>query len=176
MLKDLPHLFSRSVLLFCVIVTVMTACENGIGSTAPGSCGLVTGAGVSEEEQIWNLIAAEGRFLVAQDPNGLMRLWAADGRITNQNNTPEDPSDDQTWNGTDAIRYRYVRNVFPSAPNYAQPSDLNIQLIGDQATITATTRIGQEISPAGDLWKVVKANDCWLIQELDFNRETLPTP
>lgn len=175
-MKGLSNSLSRSLVLLGVTVAVLTACQNLTVSTAPGSCGLTIDAGASEEEQIWGLIAAESKLLIAQDAAGLMRLWAEDGKITDLKNTPDDPSDDQTWIGTDTIRYRYMRNVFPSAPDVAQPSDLNIQLLGDRAVITATTRIGQEISPAGDRWKAVKVDDCWLLQELDYNRELLPVP
>ncbi len=175
-MKRLPNSLCRSVLLLGAVIAVLTGCQNRTGSAAPGSCGLMIEASASEEERIWSLIAAEASLLVAQDTNRLMRLWVEDGKITDQKNTPDDPSDDQTWNGTDAIRYRYVRNVFPSAPDSARPSDLDIRLLGDQAVITATTRIGQEISPAGDRWGVVKVNDCWLLQQLDFNREILLAP
>jgi hypothetical protein len=61
--------------------------------------------------------------------------------------------------------------VFPSAPGAALPRDLDIRISGDRATITSTTAIGQEVSPAGDRWEAVQVNDCWLLNRLEYNRE-----
>jgi hypothetical protein len=53
----------------------------------------------------------------------------------------------------------------------AQPADLVINVRGDEAVVTGTTRIGDEVSPAGDRWRLVKIEGCWVIQELIFNLE-----
>jgi len=100
-----------------------------------------------------------------------MRLWAPDGRIADAKHTPADSADDQTWEGADAIRHRYLRRVFPGNPAAAQPAGLAIALNGDQATVTGTTQIGNEVSPNGDRWQVVKVGGCWVIKELIFDLE-----
>lgn len=135
-----------------------------------GSCGLVPPT-ITDEEAIAAVLNAEGDYVVQQDIAALMRLWAQDGRIADAKHTPDNPEDDQTWQGADAIRHRYVRWVFPGAPAMAQPADLVIRVAGEKAVITSTTRIGDEVSPAGDRWQLVKIEGCWVIQELIFNLE-----
>ena len=37
--------------------------------------------------------------------------------------------------------------------------------------MTATTQIGDEVSPAGDLWTFVRTEDGWRIESLSYNLE-----
>ena len=83
--------------------------------------------------------------MVSQDIDRLMRLWSEDARISDAQHTPDDPSDDQTVLGQDAIRYRYTHFVFPSAPGSAQAENLDIHILGNQAEVTSTTHIGNVI-------------------------------
>ena len=136
-----------------------------------GSCGLGLPPTTTDQEAIAAILNAESSFVVGQDIDALMRLWTTSGRISDANHTPDNLEDDQTWQGVDAIRHRYVRWVFPGAPATAKPADLIITIEGDRAVVTGTTRIGDEISPAGDRWDIVRIDDCWVIQELVFNLE-----
>jgi hypothetical protein len=120
------------------------------------------------------VLAAEGELVVRQEIGALMALWAEESQIADAKYTADDTGDDQSWNGKDAIRNRYVRIVFPGAPASAQPADLEIALDGDQATVRATTQIGAEVSPAGDRWVLVKEDGCWTIQSLTYNLEAAP--
>jgi hypothetical protein len=133
-------------------------------------------ASASHEEAIKRVLNAEGEMVVKQEIESLMQLWAAGSQVVNAKNTPNDPSDDQFWLDKDAIRNRYVRTVFPGAPATAAPADLSITITemvtGTSAVVTATTQIGNEVSPAGDRWLLVQQNGCWLIQSLIFNLET----
>lgn len=138
--------------------------------TPGGSCSLALDTS-DPEATIQALINAEGEFVVSQDITRLMALWAEESHVTDAKNTPDDLSDDQSWLGKDAIRHRYVRTVFPGAPAATQPADLMITFEGDRATVRATTQIGEEISPAGDLWELVKEQECWLIAGLTYNLE-----
>ena len=113
-------------------------------------------------------------MVVNQDITGLMNLWTEDGQVVDAKNTPDDPGDNRNWDGRDAIRHRYVRTVFPGAPSSAQPTDLSIKFEANRAVVKATTQIGSEISPAGDLWTLVKIDGCWLIQRLTYNLEPMP--
>ena len=135
-----------------------------------GSCSLDL-ADDNDKPAITATLNAEGQRVVAQDINALMQLWAEDGRVVDANHTPDNPQDDQTWQGSDAIRNRYVRWVFPGAPTHVQPTDLVINITGDQATVISTTRIGDEVSPGGDRWLLSNHQGCWVIQELTFNLE-----
>jgi hypothetical protein len=120
------------------------------------------------------VLTAEGESVVSQDIDTLMRLWATDGQVSDAKNTPDNDADNQNWGGKDAIRHRYVRTVFPGAPASVRPSDLKIVIDNDQATVTATTHIGEEVSPAGDRWQLVRVDGCWLIQSLTYNLEPGP--
>ncbi len=159
-------------------LAALTACgsspQAGASPTARnGSCGLELPATAGDQEAITALLRAESTYVVQQDGEALLRLWAPDGRIVDAKHTPADPGDDQTWEGVDAIRHRYLRRVFPGNPSAAQPADLAIALNGDRATVTGTTRIGNEVSPNGDRWQVAKVEGCWVIKELVFDLEPL---
>jgi hypothetical protein len=136
-----------------------------------GSCTLNPGATMSDEQAIRTLLAAEGDLVVKQDIDRLMALWADGSFVADANNTPTNPDDDELWHNKDAIRHRYVRIVFPGAPTASKPADMIIAIDGDRAVITSTTHIGNEISPAGDQWKLVKIDGCWQIKSLTFNLE-----
>ena len=158
-----------------LVLAALTACspspQAGVSSAKIGSCGLGLPDTAGDQEAITALLRAESTYMVQQDSEALMRLWAPDGRIADAKHTPADPGDDQTWEGADAIRHRYLRRVFPGNPSAAQPADLAITLDGDQATVTGTTKIGNEVSPNGDRWQVVKIAGCWVIKELVFDLE-----
>lgn len=136
-----------------------------------GSCGLSLAASASDEEAIQAMLNAEGQYVVSQDIDALMQLWMDGATVVDAKNTPDDVSDDQSWRDKDAIRHRYVRTVFPGAPDVAEPVDLTIRTTGDSAVVQGTTHIGDETSPAGDRWTLIKANDCWLIENLTYNLE-----
>ncbi len=139
-----------------------------------GSCSLGVSSDAGNEEAIEAVLNAEGESVVRQDIDALMRLWAEDGKVSDAKNTPDDADDDQNWEGRDAIRHRYVRTVFPGAPDTAEHPDLEIAIDGDTATVTGTTQIGDEISPAGDRWELSRVDGCWVIQSLTYNLEASP--
>jgi hypothetical protein len=120
------------------------------------------------------LLAAEGEFVVAQNIDSLMRLWAENGRVVDAKNTPDNGDDDQVWDGKDAIRHRYVRTVFPGAPAVVDHGDESITIDGDQAQVQSTTTIGNEVAPAGDRWEMVRQGDCWYLASLTYNLEQAP--
>lgn len=171
-------------LLLCCSIVILSACGaaepvNTAASSTPaialGSCTLALasdGETVTDEGAIAAVLNAESEFVVRQEIEALMRLWASGAYIADAKNTPEDAEDDQRWLDRDAIRHRYVRTVFPGAPASASPKDLVFDISDDQATITATTQIGDEVSPAGDRWTLVKENGCWMITSLTYNLES----
>jgi hypothetical protein len=126
----------------------------------------------TDQQAIRAVLNAEGELVVKQDIDQLMALWADGAFVSDANNTSTNRDDDEFWRNKDAIRHRYVRIVFPGAPSVATPADLTIQTVDDHAVVTATTQIGSEISPAGDRWELVKADNCWLIKSLTFNLES----
>lgn len=160
------------VLLGLWLTMSCTTPSEQVSQPAIGSCTLQVAATASDEEAINAVLMAEGRLVVEQNIEGLMNLWRDGSEVVDAKNTPTDSADDQRWLDKDAIRNRYVRIVFPGAPTQVDPKDLQIQLDGDQAIITATTQIGHEVSPAGDRWVLIKQNQCWSIQSLTYNLET----
>lgn len=156
----------------CILLT--TSCvapAEPTPSALKGSCTLALPATASDEDAVRAMLTAEGDLVVAQNIDALMKLWGAGAKITDAKNTPDNPQDDQAWLDKDAIRHRYVRTVFPGAPAQAAPKDLQLEIVDNRAIVTATTQIGAEVSPAGDRWVLVKANNCWEIQSLTYNLE-----
>lgn len=175
-------------LLLCCSILLLSACGTSGAATstadstvAPtpavvlGSCTLLlstAGETVTDETAIAAVLNAESDFVVRQEIEALMQLWASGAYIADAKNTPDDPADDQRWLDRDAIQHRYVRTVFPGAPASASPKDLVYDISGDEATITATTQIGEEVSPAGDRWTLARENGCWVITSLTYNLES----
>jgi hypothetical protein len=124
-----------------------------------------------DEEAVTQLILAEGEGVVQQDIDRLMDIWADDGEIRDAKHTPDDESDDDKWTGKEAIRQRYANLVFPSAPMQAEATDLQVSVEDSKATVTATTNIGDETSPSGDIWDLEKRNGRWYIVGLTYNLE-----
>jgi ketosteroid isomerase-like protein len=159
---------SATVHLFCGAMLLLAGC--GAPPATAGSCGLALAAGHSDDDAIRAVIEAEGRLVVIQEIDALMALWDEDAFVANAKNTPN-TADDQFWRGQDAIRHRYVRTVFPGAPTAAAPPELAIHRDGARAIVTATTRIGSEVAPAGDRWVLIKRDGCWQIESLTYNLE-----
>ena len=111
--------------------------------------------------------------MVRQDMTLLAELWAEDATVTDAKHTPDIADDDAVWRGIDAILDRYVVLVFPGNPQFAEPVDIEIVVEGDRATARSTTQIGDEVSPAGDLWTFSRCGERWCIQSLTYNLEAL---
>lgn len=166
------------IVAFLLSLMIMTGCAIGgtpdpTATPAPraGSCTLDLGENVSDDAAIRAIIAAEGEFVVAQAISPLMQLWTEDSSIADAKYTPDEDADDQRWIGSDAIRHRYVRAVFPGAPTDVQPADLDIVIEDVRAVVRATTRIGDEVAPSGDRWELEKVNGCWYLKSLTYNLE-----
>ncbi len=159
------HFLAMALLL----ALLLAACREP-PSTA-GSCGLNLPAGSDDHAAIAAVINAEGQLVVAQEIDALMALWSESGYVADAKHTPEQIDDDRFWRGSDAIRHRYVRTVFPGAPAAVIPSDLIVQIDGARAEVSATTHIGDEVATAGDRWVLIKARGCWVIESLTYNLE-----
>jgi hypothetical protein len=180
---DTAYKTDRLILALLIIILAITNSCNAatgmpyISTSIPsdhtiklGSCSLNLPLN-TPEAAITALLKAESDYMIQQDINSLMRLWSSDGYIKDARHTPNNLTDDQIWQGTDAIRIRYLYHVFPGNPVYAEPTAISIMLTGNKAIITATTHINSEFSPNGDRWQLIKQDECWLIQGLDFNLE-----
>ncbi len=116
MLMQFSGPFSRCYAhLLLGLLLLLAACSSATPTpeptTAPlaGSCSLP--ATSDDESAIRALLVAEGEFVVTQAIDPLMQLWSDDARIVDAKNTPDDPNDDQVWDGKDAIRNRYVNKI-----------------------------------------------------------------
>jgi hypothetical protein len=126
------------------------------------------------ESAIRALLVAEGEWVVSQSIDPLMQLWSEGARVVDAKNTPDNPDDDQVWDGKDAIRNRYARIVFPGAPAVVDHGDEIITIEGDRAQVESTTTIGSEVAPAGDRWEMVERAGCWYLAGLTYNLEPAP--
>ncbi len=168
----------RFVVLVGSLLFLLTGCSllNPITAEPVGSCSLTLAPQASDDDAIHALLRSEGELVVTQEIDGLMRLWLEDGFVADAKNTPATNADDQFWRGSDAVRHRYVRVVFPGAPSAVIPADLDIRIDGEHAEVLATTsignEIGNEIAKAGDRWTFVQARGCWLIESLTYNLES----
>lgn len=169
-----------SIVIPCsILVMLLVACASStLAPLTPtpvvGSCGLALPETATDEEAVRAVLRAEGELVVQQAIDPLMALWAEGASVTDAKHTPADAVDDQVWLDRDAIRHRYVRIVFPGAAQQAEPADLTLEWEEARVVITATTRIGDEVSPDGDRWVLVKVNGCWLLESLTYNLEPEP--
>ncbi len=169
----------RKTLLGCSFVLILTLAGCGADQPIPPTPVIrstqipptATPIPDSDEAAIRSLLQAEAEGVVGQDIDRLLDIWAEDGVVTDANHTPDDPSDDLTWSGRDAIRERYVNLVFPSAPLELTPADVQLTIHGDTAVAIATTHIGREVAPGGDRWTFVKRDGRWQIASLTYNLE-----
>ncbi len=122
----------------------------------------------SDEEAIRQLIDAEGEAVVQQDIDRLQGMWASDGVVTDANRTPDNPSDDKTWKGWQAIRDRYVNIVFPSNPVLAEHPNTRVTITGDTASAISDTKIGVTNVKDNDKWTFRKLTGQWKITSLTF--------
>jgi hypothetical protein len=127
----------------------------------------------SDREAILALMAAEAEAAIRDDAGRLLALWAADGLVRDANHTPDDPTDDHTWIGHDAILSRYLTIVFPLYLTRLACADVLLTVEGDEATATATTVIEGEVSPGGERWTFARIEGEWRITSITFNLEPL---
>ena len=116
------------VVMLCLCLLV--ACTPSPPAPPVGSCTLDLPAAAQPEDAVRAVVWAEGEFVVAQNIEALMALWADGAYVANAKNTPDQPDDDQFWRDKDAIRHRYVRTVFPGAPTAVTPADLQVTIDG----------------------------------------------
>jgi len=180
-LTSIGHTVTRLILPLFLASIVLAACAGASVETAVptgGSCTL--GVVGDDATQLAALLQAEGELVVSQQIDALMALWAESGEVVDAKHTPDDPDDDQRWMGLDAVRHRYVRIVFPGnpapAPAGAAAPDYAISVEGESAVVRATTRIGDEVAPAGDRWAFRRSGECWFIESLTYNLEATSPP
>ncbi len=165
------YCFSIALLVLLGMASCTAPRASTLGDKPTDAPRALTPQAANDEDAIRQLVAAEGAAVVGQDIGALMELWADDAVVTDAKHTPNDTSDDATWQGRDAIRSRYVVLVFPGNPQSAGGQDLQVQVTGDKATVTSTTAIGSEVSQAGDRWTFVKRDGRWWIGSLTYNLE-----
>jgi len=127
----------------------------------------------SDREAILALMTAEAEAAVHDDAEHLLDLWAVEGLIRDANHTPDDPTDDHTWVGHDAILSRYLTIVFPLHLTQLTRTDVLLTVEGDTATAVATTVIEGEVSPGGERWTFGRVDGAWRITSVVFNLEPL---
>ncbi len=171
-MHNLWRYFVSAVLLVLLAIASCSAPRaSGLGEKPTAAPRAATAQPADDNEAIRQMIAGEGAAVVRQDIAALMDLWAEDAVVTDAKHTPDNPSDDATWRGKDAIRSRYVVLVFPGNPQSAGARDVQVQVSGDRASATSTTAIGNEVSTGGDRWSFVRRDGRWWIESLTYNLE-----
>lgn len=166
------HLFFTLAVLFVFAAACRSAPATPTGflvTPTPSSAQTAT----SDREAILALMAAEAEAAIRDDAGRLLALWAADGLVRDANHTPDDPTDDHTWIGHDAILSRYLTIVFPLYLTRLAHADVLLTVEGDEATATATTVIEGEVSPGGERWTFARIEGEWRITSITFNLEPL---
>lgn len=134
----------------------------------------------SEPELVRTLILIEANATIAKDLAVLKSIYAPDAIVIDHNGTPDDASDDTTWQGWANIERRYLA-FFSAGFSSLTPVDLSIQMDNDlQATATHRGVIlNGTIYPDRGVYTLNKINGQWLITRLEYGNEkgysTLPT-
>ncbi len=124
-----------------------------------------------DKADIAAVLQAEAQGVAEKDIDKVMALWAEDAEIRDAHHTPDDPGDDVVWSGKDAIRERYVKVVFPGNPSTVYHPDMQFSIHGNEAVVTTTTKIGNEVAPSGDRWTLKKVKGRWVLTSLTYNLE-----
>jgi cellulose synthase/poly-beta-1,6-N-acetylglucosamine synthase-like glycosyltransferase len=132
----------------------------------------------SPEAEVKAVIYLEARAALRGEVEAAVRLWARDGVLRDANYTPDDPSDDKSWVGLDAIRDRY-RNEFQQR-RYLRlaHTDASILIEGERAMVVNDLRaeilsmqgVQRVYLSRGDRWSFRKGPGGWKIAELVVNR------
>ncbi len=80
-------------------------------------------------------------------------------------------------------RYSDGTGTVPQIARAGRRAGADVVILTDHNTLAARERgeerwygavlllVGEEVSPTGDRWEVVKRDGCWQLQRLDFNLE-----
>lgn len=128
-------------------------------------------ADVGLEAAAESTVLAEGEAVRQQDIDFLADLWLPDGVLIDANHTADDTVDDRRWEGWEAIRDRYVHEVFPY---YQEPDEgprprqsLPVATIdGDTAEVTVAASDGRTVQ---DRWELRQVDGRWRIAGLTYN-------
>ncbi|MCL4295100.1 MAG: hypothetical protein KJ077_05205 [Anaerolineae bacterium] len=133
----------------------------------------------SEPELVRTVILIEANATIARDLAVLQSIYAPDAVVVDHNGTPDDASDDTTWQGWANIERRYLA-FFSAGFSSLTPVDLSIQMDSDlQATATHRGVIlNGTVYPDRGVYTLNKINGQWLITRLEYGNEkgysTLP--
>jgi hypothetical protein len=122
----------------------------------------------SDSEQVRAVILNEVNGTIAQDLALLQSLYAPDAIIIDHHATPDDPSDDTTWQGWTNIERRY-QAFFSTGPVSLNLVDLAIQVDGDRATGTHQgVVLDGTLYPDRGIYTLARLNGQWLITQLEY--------
>ena len=165
-----------SLALLAAVLSLLVGC----GRPAPPTPGLVrvllptaTAAPVptSPEAAALLTVSAEAESVRQQDVDALAALWLPNGSATDASHTPGDDGDDVSWQGWEAVRGRYVNDVFPyvSEPTVAFRPRVIVPVVsvtGDEAEVLVP---GSDGRTPQDRWLLRRVDGAWRIVSLTFN-------
>jgi hypothetical protein len=126
---------------------------------------------ISDPEQVRLVILNEVDSAIAQDLTLLKSLYAPGAVVVDHNGTPDDPSDDTTWNGWANIERRYLA-FFSAGFSSLTLVDLSIQMNGNQATGRHEgVVLDGTLYPDQGIYTLEKIDGQWLITQLEFGNK-----
>jgi len=116
-------------------------------------------------------VAAETEAVRQQDIDVLAAIWLPDGSATDAAHSPDNASDDRAWQGWEAVRARYVTDVFPYVAEpvlspRARVIEPVVTVTGDEAVVLVP---GPDGKTTQDRWVLRKVDGNWRIASLTFN-------
>ncbi|NLT43741.1 MAG: hypothetical protein GXX93_13800 [Anaerolineae bacterium] len=125
----------------------------------------------SPESVVAGLVLAEGEAVRQQDIDVLAGLWLPDSTLVDASHTPAEPGDDRRWEGWDAIRDRYVLEVFPNyrAPEAGPRPRQSLPVVSLEADTAVVTVAGSDGQTIQDRWTLQRVDGQWRIAGLEYN-------
>jgi hypothetical protein len=166
----------RRGLLAALLLALLVAC----GRVAAPTPGLVTvlqptatarPPATTAEDAVVAVVDAEGEAVRQQDVDALAALWSPDGTVRDAAHTPDDRSDDREWAGWEAVRGRYLTDVFayvtePTLTTRPHTILPQVTVNGDGAEVVV---FGPDGRTPQDRWQLRRAGGTWVIASLTFN-------
>lgn len=154
------------------VAATQTALNQTVIVTPPASTPIPTLLpAVPEPEQVRAVIMGEINAVLAKDLPLLKSLYAPQAVVTDHNGTPDNATDDKTWQNWANIEQRYLA-LLAAGFSSLNLVDLSIQVDGDRATGTHQgVVVNGTVYRDRGVYTLEKINQQWLIVQVDYGNE-----
>jgi hypothetical protein len=160
----------------CGVLLLAAACARPVAPT-PGLVRVLMAtatprpAALGPDAAALAAVDAEAEAVRQQDIDALAALWLPSGSAVDAAHSPDDASDDRAWLGWEAVRNRYVTEVFPYV---AEPVLLPraravvpvVRVSNDEAEVLVP---GVDGKTTQDRWRLRRVDGQWRILSLTYN-------